>query len=200
MTVLTTRIETPLGPMVAGTTDAGVCLLEFADRRALPSELEELARRRGRVVQGEHPHLVALRDQLTAYFDGAPAAFAFPLDTPGSPFQRAVWAELRRIPFGMTTTYEEIARRVRRPGASRAVGRANSANRIAIVIPCHRVVAADGSLTGYGGGLDRKRRLLELEGSRASRPGEALDARAEQCAVEGARPGSTPAIGSRPSR
>lgn len=167
--------DTPLGPMLAGATDAGVCLLEFSDRPMLPTELRALERLRGPLAPGRHPHLDELRGQLDAYFAGRSLAFEVPLDTPGSAFQRSVWDELRRIPPATTLTYAELARRVGRPAGARAVGRANGSNRVAVVVPCHRVVAAGGGLGGYGGGLGRKRRLLDLEASRArgSAPGRA---------------------------
>jgi len=101
--------------------------------------------------------------QLRAYFAGELTEFDLPLLLEGTAFQRAVWERLRQIPYGETTSYGELARRIGRPGASRAVGLANRANPVAIVVPCHRVIGADGSLTGYGGGLDRKRFLLALE-------------------------------------
>ncbi len=163
--VVTTMIETPLGPMLAGATDEGTCLLEFTDRPMLPTELAALERLRGPITSGSHPHLDRLRSQLAAYFAGERGTFDIALDTPGSAFQRTVWSGLRRIPYGSTVTYADLARASGRPGAARAVGRANGSNRVAIVIPCHRVVATGGGLGGYGGGLDRKRRLLELEAS-----------------------------------
>jgi AraC family transcriptional regulator of adaptative response/methylated-DNA-[protein]-cysteine methyltransferase len=161
--VVTTAIDTPLGPMLAGATDEGLCLLEFTDRPMLPTELAALERQRGPITAGAHPHLSRVRGQLAEYFDGHRETFDVPLDTPGSGFQRAIWSGLRQIPYGSTVTYADLAATTGRPGAARAVGRANGTNRVAIVVPCHRVVAAGGALGGYGGGLDRKRRLLELE-------------------------------------
>ncbi len=161
--VVVTLVETPLGPMLAGATDSGLCLLEFTDRRMLPTELTALERVRGTAVAGAHPYLDRVREQLDEYFAGRRTAFDLPLDTPGSGFQRSVWSGLREIPYGTTVTYADLARDAGHPGAARAVGRANGSNRVAIVVPCHRVVAAGGGLGGYGGGLDRKRRLLALE-------------------------------------
>jgi len=163
--VVTTLVETPLGPMLAGATDEGICLLEFTDRPMLPTEVAALTRLRGPLVGGRHPHLDALRNQLGEYFAGVRSRFDVPLDAPGSPFQGRVWAGLRQIPFGETRTYAQLAAGTGRRGAARAVGRANGSNRVSIVIPCHRVVATGGGLGGYGGGLDRKRQLLELEAS-----------------------------------
>ncbi len=163
-----TRIATPLGPMVAGETDAGLCLLEFADRRMLPTQLERVRRTLGCVrAPGANDVLSAVAGELEEYFTGRRSVFTVPLVTAGTPFQERVWAELGRIPFGETASYAEVARRIGRPSAVRAVARANGDNRLAVVIPCHRVIGADGSLTGYGGGLWRKRRLLEVEGSAA---------------------------------
>lgn len=159
------RLLTPLGPMVAGAVDEGLCLLEFAERRMLGRQFETLRRRLDAVLTpGDHPHLATIETELAAYFAGADAGFSVPLMNPGTDFQLAVWSELKRISRGATTSYGALAARLGRPTAARAVARANGANRIAIVIPCHRVVGADGSLTGYAGGTWRKQRLLELEG------------------------------------
>ena len=159
-------IESPLGPLVVGATDRGVCLLEYSDRRMLETQIASLRERLGPVLPGNHPLLEQLRAQLAEYFAGTRRAFTVPLDYPGTPFQTKVWNGLRRIPYGETISYEKLAWQVGAPGAQRAVGHANGQNRIAIVIPCHRVVGQDGSLTGYGGGLDRKVVLLELERDR----------------------------------
>jgi len=164
--VMTTSLSSPVGPLVAGATEQGVCLLEFADRPALPRQLGVLRRRLDAVpVPGRNRHLDCLEEELGRYFDGRLTRFEVPLVAPGTPFQESVWAELQRIPYGETCSYEALARRVGRPGAQRAVGRANGDNRIAIVIPCHRVVQKDGGLRGYGGGLWRKKFLLDLEQS-----------------------------------
>ncbi len=160
----TGRLETPIGPMVAGATDDGICLLEFADRRALQTETAFLRERlAGAFLPGRHRHLDRLREELGEYFDGQRRAFSVPLITPGTFFQQTVWENLRRIPFGQTLSYSRLAKQIGRPGAQRAVGRANGDNRIAILIPCHRVVKDDGTLCGYGGGVWRKRFLLDLE-------------------------------------
>jgi AraC family transcriptional regulator of adaptative response/methylated-DNA-[protein]-cysteine methyltransferase len=159
-------VETPLGPMAAGVTESAVCLLEFTDRRMLEAQLETLSRRfRLPLLPGESPLLERLRQQLREYFCGTRHSFDLPLDYPGTDFQRRVWDALRRIPFGQTRSYAELARELGKPGAGRAVGHANGLNRIAILVPCHRVIAADGGLGGYGGGLWRKLRLLEQEGA-----------------------------------
>jgi AraC family transcriptional regulator of adaptative response/methylated-DNA-[protein]-cysteine methyltransferase len=158
-------IETPLGPMAAAATDQGVCLLEYTDPARLEAQIVQLRKRIGpRIVSGDHPHLAALRKQLDEYFAGHLRRFTVPLVAPGTPFEERVWAALERIPYGQTRSYVEIARELGSPDGQRAVGRANGLNRIAIVIPCHRVVNHDGKgLGGYGGGLWRKERLLDLE-------------------------------------
>lgn len=157
-------VETPLGPMVCGAVREGVCLLEFTDRRMLERNYETIQRRWDRaVLPASHPHLELLRDELHRYFTGALKGFTVPLASCGTPFQESVWAQLRRIPFGQTLSYDALARRIGSPTAMRAVARANGANRISILIPCHRVIGKDGHLTGYGGGVWRKRLLLELE-------------------------------------
>jgi AraC family transcriptional regulator of adaptative response/methylated-DNA-[protein]-cysteine methyltransferase len=157
-------IESPVGPLVAGATSDGVCLLEFTDRRMLEGQLETLKKRlKLPAVPGDHPFLTQLRTELAAYFAGKLQQFQVPLLAPGTEFQERVWAELGRIPYGDTISYEELAKKAGRPGAQRAAGHANGLNRLAIVIPCHRVVNKDGELGGYGGGLWRKRLLLDLE-------------------------------------
>jgi AraC family transcriptional regulator of adaptative response/methylated-DNA-[protein]-cysteine methyltransferase len=158
------RFETPLGTMVAAAVDEGVAILEFADRRSLRTELRDASRRLGGFPTiGQHPHLDAVQDQLYDYFAGTRATFDLPLAPTGTPFEESVWAWLRSIPAGETRTYGQGAAAVGRPQAVRAIGRANGANRVAIVIPCHRVIGSGGDLTGYGGGLWRKQALLDLE-------------------------------------
>jgi AraC family transcriptional regulator of adaptative response/methylated-DNA-[protein]-cysteine methyltransferase len=130
----------------------------------LPTQLDTLARRLRRpLVAGRHPLLDALQAQLDEYFAGQRVAFELPLLAPGSPFQQRTWEALRHIPPGTTVSYEELATEVGRPGAQRAVGTANGANRIAVLLPCHRVVRKSGELGGYGGGLWRKAWLLDHE-------------------------------------
>ncbi len=162
--VLVERLTTPLGPMLAGACDDGVCLLEFHDRRALPTQVRTLQSRLGAVTApGRHALVEQLDEELAEWFDGTRRSFDVPLAAPGTPFQERVWNELRAIPHGETRTYAELATAVDRPGSARAVGRANGDNRLAILIPCHRVIRADGDLCGYAGGLRRKRVLLEHE-------------------------------------
>ena len=162
--VTVNRIPTPLGPMVAGAVDDALCLLEFADRRMLETQLVRLQKHLDCVfVPGTSDVFDRLAYELNAYFRGEHTEFSVSLVTPGTPFQQQVWASLRAIPAGTTRSYGEIAREIGRPTAVRAVARANGDNRIAILIPCHRVIGADGKLTGYGGGLWRKQRLLDVE-------------------------------------
>ncbi|MDP4289871.1 MAG: methylated-DNA--[protein]-cysteine S-methyltransferase [Bacteroidota bacterium] len=159
-----TRLETPLGPMFAGATEEGVCLLDFTDRRMLETEFKQLSKLlNATIVQGENPHFALLRQQLDEYFEGKRKSFTIPLVTPGSAFQQSVWRELQNIPYGTTRSYKQQAVALKSPESVRAVANANGMNRIAILIPCHRVIGADGSLTGYGGGLWRKKWLLDLE-------------------------------------
>ncbi len=158
------RIETPLGAMLAVSADDGLCLLEFVDRRGLDTQIADLRRRLDAViVPGDDAHLATIADEMGRYFAGELKRFTVPLVQPGTDFQRAVWRELRRIPFGATRSYAEMATNLGRPGAHRAIGHANGRNRIAIVVPCHRVIRTDGSLCGYAGGVWRKQRLLEIE-------------------------------------
>jgi AraC family transcriptional regulator, regulatory protein of adaptative response / methylated-DNA-[protein]-cysteine methyltransferase len=164
------RIETPLGTMVAGASDEALLLLEFTDRRMLEKQFAVVGRRfRLPAFPEECPLFTELRKQLGEYFAGARKSFDLPLAYPGTEFQVRVWDALRGIPFGETRSYGALAAEIGSPEAGRAVGRANGLNRIAILIPCHRVIDASGGLGGYGGGLWRKLRLLENEGKRFSR-------------------------------
>ncbi len=157
-------IGTPYGPMIAGADAEALRFLDFTDRRAIDAQLASLRRTsRKPLAFGECGLLSTLRHELDAYFSGALRSFSVPVAAPGTPFQTLVWEALRGIPYGETRGYGDLARSIGSPGASRAVGAANSVNRILLVIPCHRVVNADGSLGGFAGGLDRKKALLELE-------------------------------------
>jgi len=157
-------LETPLGSMLAIADDRGLHLLDFVDRRGLERALVMLQKRlRARVLPGEHPHLRSIERELAEYFAGTRHTFATPVALTGSPFQTKVWQALQQIPSGATCSYAELATRIGVPKAVRAVGRANGDNRLSIIVPCHRVIGADGALTGYGGGLARKQKLLDLE-------------------------------------
>ncbi|MGE5316269.1 MAG: bifunctional transcriptional activator/DNA repair enzyme AdaA [Acidobacteriota bacterium] len=158
------RLETPLGPMIACSADEGICLLEFTDRRMIETQLSIITKRfKASVIQGATPVLEALKRELAEYFEGARKEFSVPIAAPGTEFQKRVWAELARIPYAATRSYREQARALGMPDAVRAVANANGMNRIAIIIPCHRVIGSDGQLTGYGGGLWRKKWLLDHE-------------------------------------
>jgi AraC family transcriptional regulator of adaptative response/methylated-DNA-[protein]-cysteine methyltransferase len=160
----TELLETPLGPMLAVAGDAGLCLLEFLDRRAIEAQCASLQKLYGAAVApGEHDYLLQTRQELDEYFAGSRTEFEVPLDLRGTPFQLKVWKRLLKIAYGKTSSYAKIAAQVGNDQARRAVGRANGMNRLAIIVPCHRVVRSDGNLCGYGGGLWRKKWLLEHE-------------------------------------
>jgi len=179
-------LRSPVGSLVTAATDEGVCLLEFADRPALARQADTLRKRLGvSVVPGMNRHLEQLEVELREYFAGERRTFNVALVTPGTDFQRQVWNRLRQIPYGETMSYEGMAEAIGRPGAQRAVGKANGDNRIAIVIPCHRVVQKNGALRGYGGGLWRKRFLLDLEAVAISDKGTARpEAATKQTSIE----------------
>jgi AraC family transcriptional regulator of adaptative response/methylated-DNA-[protein]-cysteine methyltransferase len=150
--------------MIAVADDEGLRLLEFIDRRATERELSILRKRlRTNVVPGEHRHLKPVRSQLADYFSGTNLTFDIPLAPVGSLFQLSAWKILQSIPLGETRSYSWMAKRLGDENARRAVGRANGTNMICIIIPCHRVIRADGTLCGYGGGLWRKKWLLDHE-------------------------------------
>ncbi|MFF3492749.1 methylated-DNA--[protein]-cysteine S-methyltransferase [Streptomyces sp. NPDC002795] len=154
-----TLIDSPYGPLTLVSTDGTLSGLYMTDQRHRPPQESFGAR-------DERPFGAAI-DQLTAYFQGELTEFDLPLHLHGTPFQRSVWAELQRIPYGETRTYGELAEALGNPNASRAVGLANGKNPVGVIVPCHRVIGANGDLTGYGGGLDRKRQLLHFERTRA---------------------------------
>ena len=159
-----TRIETELGIMIAGAVDDGICLLEFSDRRMLNTEYKDLEKYlKTTIIEGENRHFITIRKELEEYFEGSRKEFSVPLVTPGSAFQQAVWKELMKIPYGKTRSYQQQSVALGKPGSIRAVASANGMNRISIIIPCHRVIGSDGHLTGYGGGLKRKKWLLDHE-------------------------------------
>ena len=159
-------IDTPLGAMIAVSDASHLHLLEFVGRKALPTELKALFKAtKGRLGFGRTTPTDSIERELEAYFSGKDAHFTTPLAYHGTPFTRSVWDALRKIPAGDTCTYGALAASLGKPEAVRAVARANGTNQIAIVVPCHRILGADGSLTGYGGGLWRKQKLIELEQS-----------------------------------
>lgn len=156
--------DTPIGTMIAVSDKNALHLLEFAERKALPKELQKLyANAKGDIGIGRYAPTDQAEAELHAFFEAKSQDFKVPLALHGSAFTCDVWQALRKIPAGHTKSYGELAREMGRPTATRAVARANGANQIAIIIPCHRVIGADGALTGYGGGLWRKQKLIELE-------------------------------------
>ena len=156
--------DTPLGEMIAGATEKGICLLEFTDRKSRSTVKEHIMKvYDARTEERNNEHLRNLEEQLREYFEGKRKDFTLPLDIKGSDFQKLVWNELRNIPYGTTRSYRDQAEAIMRPSSVRAVANANGMNTIAIIIPCHRVIGSDGRLTGYGGGLERKKWLIEHE-------------------------------------
>ena len=164
MIITITQFETPLGLMFAGATEEGICLLGFADEEKLDSEVKALpSKLKADIQQGASRYFAPLQKQLNEYFEGNRKEFDLPLILLGTDFQKEVWNELLRIPFGTTRSYKQQSIALNKLDAIRAVAGANGTNRIAIIIPCHRVIGENGSLTGYGGGLWRKKWLLDLE-------------------------------------
>ncbi|MDE1462053.1 bifunctional transcriptional activator/DNA repair enzyme AdaA [Spartinivicinus poritis] len=162
--ILISRLTTPLGPMFVCATDQGVCLLEFVDRRMLETEFKDLQQRlKAKIIAGENQHIKQAKQEIAEYFAGERTTFTVTLHTPCTDFQNAVWECLKAIPYGQTCSYQQQAEKINKPKAVRAVATANGCNRIAIIIPCHRVIGKDGKLVGYAGGLERKRWLLEHE-------------------------------------
>ena len=166
MTLYNHTIDTPLGSMVAYGTDDILFLLEFADRSDIDRQVSSLCLLLDcSVEERSSPVIDRTAEELNKYFRGELSAFSVPIATPGTPFQQSVWNALQNIPYGETRSYGGLAHELGDPKSVRAVARANGENRIAIIIPCHRVIGADGSLTGYAGGLERKMKLLQLEGA-----------------------------------
>jgi AraC family transcriptional regulator of adaptative response/methylated-DNA-[protein]-cysteine methyltransferase len=157
-------IDTPLGGMIAIADNEALHLLEFTDRKALAQGLRKLSGAMGgRIGLGRTAITYQVEAQLGDYFNGRDARFTVPVRLFGTEFQKRVWQELQQIPAGQTRSYAQLARAIGQPTAVRAVARANATNRIALVVPCHRVIGADGSMTGYAGGLWRKERLIQTE-------------------------------------
>ena len=164
-------VLTPLGAMVAAATEKGICLLEFSNLHSLETQIQRLKTHFNcAVVPGQNTYLEKLDKELKRYFQGELKDFSVPLVMAGSEFQCDAWECLRRIPYGETRSYADQAQAIGRPGAQRAVGRANGDNRLTVLIPCHRVIRSDGTISGYGGGVWRKRFLLELERNESALP------------------------------
>ena len=158
------RIETPIGTMYAAATVEGICMLEFTDRKMLETEFKDLAKSLNAIIiQGENPHFIPLEKELAEYFLGKRTEFTVPLSPVGTDFQKSVWKILMKIPYGETWNYKKQSEILGDAKKVRAVANANGMNKISILIPCHRVIGSNGTLTGYGGGIWRKQKLLELE-------------------------------------
>ena len=162
--VLVQRITTPLGAMFVCATEKGICLLEFVDRKMLETEFKDIQRLlNATILIGENEHIKQVKKELKEYFAGKRTTFEVALDAPGTAFQQSAWNALLKVPCGETRSYQDQAVALEKPKAVRAVASANGCNRIAIIIPCHRIIGKDGQLRGYGGGLERKRWLLDHE-------------------------------------
>lgn len=168
--VSTAYVEMEPGLMVMAATEKGICMFEFADCKHLELELKQLTDAfKATLMPGESPHFETLKKQMSEYFKGERKEFDVPLDLVGTEFQKQVWLSLTQIPYGQTTTYARQAELIGKPKAVRAVANANGKNKISIILPCHRVIGSNGTLTGYGGGIERKKWLLELERNNATR-------------------------------
>lgn len=162
--ILINRLTTPLGPMFVCATEKGICLLEFTDRRMLETEFKELQKLlHSSILIGENQHIRQAKKEISEYFAGKRKTFEVAMDAPGTDFQKEVWSCLQEIGYGQTATYQQQAEKINNSKAVRAVAAANGHNRISIIIPCHRVIGKDGKLTGYGGGLERKKWLIDHE-------------------------------------
>lgn len=169
--LLLRRFDTPLGAMVACASEQGLCLLEFTDRPIVNTELAALRRQlSAEIAEGDSPVLRQAEREIGEYFAGSRRHFEVALHLPGTTFQQAVWQLLLSVPYGLTRSYQEQAARLGRPQSVRAVAAANGANRLSVIVPCHRVVGKDGALTGYGGGLERKAWLLAHEREHVPQP------------------------------
>lgn len=168
--ILINRLTTPLGPMFVCATDNGICLLEFVDRRMLETEFKDLQKLlNANIISGENKHIKQVAKEIKEYFEGTRKTFDVKLETPGTDFQNSVWHCLQEIEYGTTTTYQNQAQKINNPKAVRAVASANGNNRISIIVPCHRVIGKNGKMTGYGGGIERKKWLIEHEQENAGR-------------------------------
>lgn len=164
-TILYSKIfSTPLGKIIALANEKKLCALEFVDEGALEKKLHLLTKQLQLTIHPECNAIIDVTEQeLQQYFSGVLKEFTVPIEIQGSPFQKLVWSELQNIPFGATRSYSDIARSIKKPGSHRAIGRANGANRLVIIIPCHRVIYIDSTIGGYNGGIARKQWLLHYE-------------------------------------
>ncbi len=167
--ILISRLTTPLGPMFMCATENGICLLEFVDRRMLETEFKDLQKLlKAQIIAGENEPIKQAKKEIAEYFEGERKTFDVKLITPGTEFQNSVWKVLQEIEYGKTVSYQQQAVKIQNPKAIRAVASANGNNRISIIVPCHRVIGKDGTMTGYGGGIERKKWLIEHERNHAS--------------------------------
>jgi AraC family transcriptional regulator, regulatory protein of adaptative response / methylated-DNA-[protein]-cysteine methyltransferase len=158
------EIDTPIEKLIIGATEKGCAISEFSDRGGFERINSRIQKRfSAELVPGNNSFIDQLEEEFNQYFEKKLKVFKTPLDYKGTPFQISVWEELLKIPYGVTCSYGDIAKRLGNPGAMRAVGKSNGDNYLPIIIPCHRVIEATGKLRGYGGGLWRKKYLLELE-------------------------------------
>ena len=158
------RIESPIGELIACATDVGICMLEISGRKNIDRQFNSLLKLlSGYIVENETKYLKTLKLELAEYFEGKRRVFTVPLHLVGTEFHKKVWNELLKIPYGKTVSYKQVAENIGNPKAVRAVANANALNKISIIVPCHRVIGSNGSLTGYASGLDNKRWLLRLE-------------------------------------
>jgi AraC family transcriptional regulator of adaptative response/methylated-DNA-[protein]-cysteine methyltransferase len=165
------QFETPIGIITAGADDKGICLLEFENSKRTEDEKRKISEYlRDEFIEGDNRITVELVKEINEYFNGTRKIFTIPLVLTGTQFQNRIWNELLKIPYGTTRTYMEQAETYGNPASIRAIAGANSENRISIIIPCHRVVGKNGDLTGYGGGLWRKRWLIEHEKRYSGQP------------------------------
>ena len=171
ITIYTIEINTPLGPMIGGTTTEGICLLEFINRIRLEKELVDLQKMLNAVIiAGRNQYSDQLEKEVGEYFEGKRKVFSVPVHTPGNEFSKSVWRMLMNIPYGQTWTYKKQAEMLNNPKAIRAIGTTNGRNRLAIIIPCHRVIGSNGSLVGYAGGIEKKKWLLNFEREHSEKP------------------------------
>ncbi|WP_052496284.1 methylated-DNA--[protein]-cysteine S-methyltransferase [Pedobacter lusitanus] len=173
--ISTIEISTPLGPMLAGASTKGICILEFINRVKLEKEIADLQLLLNAVlVPGKSPFLTQLETELAEYFDGTRKTFSVPLHTPGNDFSQTVWKSLQKIPYGETCSYKQQADMMNNPKAIRAIASTNGRNRLAIIIPCHRVIGSNGTMTGYAAGIEKKKWLLKFERSHSEVPAGSL--------------------------
>lgn len=164
------ELKTSIGNLMFGASQKGLCLLDFKFRKSFPSILKRIHIYFGKHISNEESEIIQIAEnEIDLYLQGKLKDFSVPLDIQGTPFQKKVWNALLKIKYGTTVSYQDIATEIGQPKAFRAVANANGQNGIAIIIPCHRVIGSDGTLTGYGGGLPLKRKLLRLESDIVSR-------------------------------